>query len=907
MTDRSRPLLAVQALIASLLILTGLGTASAAAEKRIQFNIVAQDLASALNEFARQSAQELLFSTDLAASKRTSGIVGEFAPTDALKALLQGTGLRYRVNNDNTILIEKGDFDSAWRAGSPSPYGERALTLGQPQDADTPPPSGSPRPAASGSAVDTSRDSLEQVLEEVVVTGSWIRGVQPAGSPLTTYTRDDIELTGAATLEQFARYMPQNFGSVDTSSGRATSVGPGQSGGNSNAGAGFNLHGVGPVATLTLLNGRRLAPAGDSGAFVDVSMIPLAAVDHIDVLTDGASALYGADAIAGVVNVVLRNDFEGAQTSARYGFADGGAEELTGSQLLGTAWNSGNALLVYEHDGRQPLFLDEREFLPPQPVPEMLVPAQSRNSFLVNGRQELGPTTALSLDAYLSDRNARQEISFFGFESRVESGVESSGGTLALAQELPAAWRLDVNATASWLDQESVSVFPLFAQRDEGTADTELMVAGIRADGPLFAWRAGSIRGAIGADFRKEKFETVQSSNIGGVQFPTATIALERDVKSVVAELHVPLVDTTMSIPGIRQLEMSIAGRHDDYEDIGSSTNPKVGLLWSPTTGFNVRASYGTAFHAPLLRQVQAQRTHIAITLPNPAAPSGFTNTLLIDGSSRPDLEPETARSLTAGIELAPAAVPGFRFVVTYFDLEFTDRIALPPAVGGAFAVWNQPDVLAPFINSSPDLALRQAIFASPFLMINISGLTPETVEAIYDNRIDNMAETQMSGVDAAITYQWRTGFGNFGVALSGAHILNNDFQSAVSVPSVSLNDQLGSPVDLRMHGALTWTNGPFGSALLINHIDSYSNRLVTPEQDLASWTTMDLQLRYSGSAAGGLSALDGFDVTLMATNIGDKRPPRLLLPAGPLDPGYDAANANALGRVVSLQLTKSW
>src|SRR6185436_20355269 len=87
---------------------------------------------------------------------------------------------------------------------------------------------------------------------------------------------------------------------------------------NAFSGSAYNLHGLGTTSTLTLLNGHRLAPAGLGGLITEISQIPLSAVDHIDVLTDGASAIYVADAVAGVVNIVTRKDFRGAESGLRY-------------------------------------------------------------------------------------------------------------------------------------------------------------------------------------------------------------------------------------------------------------------------------------------------------------------------------------------------------------------------------------------------------------------------------------------------------------------------------------------------------------------------------------------------------------------------------------------------------------
>src|SRR5262249_42318610 len=128
--------------------------------------------------------------------------------------------------------------------------------------------------------------------------------------------------------------------------------------------AGVNLRGLGESATLVLVNGRRVAPAGGyTGSFVDVSNLPLSAVERVEVLTDGASALYGADAIAGVVNFILRDDYTGLDATLRNGMVtDGDLDESQAAITFGKAWSSGNFLVSYEYFDRSNLDSSERSY-----------------------------------------------------------------------------------------------------------------------------------------------------------------------------------------------------------------------------------------------------------------------------------------------------------------------------------------------------------------------------------------------------------------------------------------------------------------------------------------------------------------------------------------------------------------
>ncbi|MBI3887279.1 MAG: TonB-dependent receptor, partial [Opitutae bacterium] len=156
-------------------------------------------------------------------------------------------------------------------------------------------------------------------LEKFIVTGSNIPTTETAAEartfPVQTIDRRAIESSGLFnTVELLQKTALSNGGSVPFTN-NATGFTPG--------GASTSLRGLGPEATLVLINGRRVAPypVGNGGttAFVDLNSIPLNAIERIEILKDGASATYGADAVAGVVNIILRRDFNGAIANVSVG------------------------------------------------------------------------------------------------------------------------------------------------------------------------------------------------------------------------------------------------------------------------------------------------------------------------------------------------------------------------------------------------------------------------------------------------------------------------------------------------------------------------------------------------------------------------------------------------------------
>src|SRR6185437_5320154 len=150
-------------------------------------------------------------------------------------------------------------------------------------------------------------------LEQVNVTGSLIRGVQDVIAPLVSLQRQQLAQSAYATVQSSLYSLP-----IISLKGPREDLGIDA---NNQFGAGLDLRGLGVGATLVLVNGRRQPLSGLNGDFVDVSTIPWSAVERIEILPDGASALYGSDAVAGVINIIMRDDFQGAETQARYGTA----------------------------------------------------------------------------------------------------------------------------------------------------------------------------------------------------------------------------------------------------------------------------------------------------------------------------------------------------------------------------------------------------------------------------------------------------------------------------------------------------------------------------------------------------------------------------------------------------------
>ena len=163
-----------------------------------------------------------------------------------------------------------------------------------------------------------------QRVEKIEVTGSNIKRVdQETVAPVEIITREQIERTGQPTVAEVLRNIPANSGGSFSES-FTNSFAPGA--------AGISLRGLGQKTTLVLLNGRRTAGYGFAqnlqDSFVDLNSIPSGAVERIEILKDGASAVYGSDAIAGVVNIILRKDFKGLEGNVSAGYYEGSTQEI---------------------------------------------------------------------------------------------------------------------------------------------------------------------------------------------------------------------------------------------------------------------------------------------------------------------------------------------------------------------------------------------------------------------------------------------------------------------------------------------------------------------------------------------------------------------------------------------------
>ncbi len=200
-------------------------------------------------------------------------------------------------------------------------------------------------------------ESADENVEEVVITGSRIkRDSLNSAAQVTTITSEDIDASSGLIAADILRQSIYNsFGSSSPTAGNSAM-----------SNATINMRGLGSARTLVLMDGRRMPGSphlGGSGA-VNINMIPTVAIDRIEILADGASSVYGSDAIAGVINVITKKGFDGAEFNFRKGTRDrDDGEENSVSFLYGATNDKGYVTVMVEHDERDEIYLKDRWYL----------------------------------------------------------------------------------------------------------------------------------------------------------------------------------------------------------------------------------------------------------------------------------------------------------------------------------------------------------------------------------------------------------------------------------------------------------------------------------------------------------------------------------------------------------------
>lgn len=852
---------------------TGLRSAPDAAIARMS-------LKDALAQFTQQTGLKFVYASQLVEGVQSPGAPAGLAPEARLRRLLEGTGLGYRYLSPGTITLIKAENS---RSGAPE-RAERASTS-------------SSTPAGVTD------------LEEMVVTGTNIRDVVPPGTPVIVIDAEDIRRSGYSGTEQVLQALPQNFrgGQAGAVADVNMSIG-GQRGFNATAGSGVNLRGLGTTATLVLINGRRIA-ATSAGTFTDISLIPIDAIERIEILTDGASAIYGADAVAGVVNIILKHDYDSAETKLSYGSTtSGGRDELRLSHSFGRRWESGSLMVSAEYLRQGELMADQREATAGVPDPTSIFPSNTLKSVVLSASQSLGEKFTLSTDMQYSHADRFLVATDAGARSDTFGKPIRRNALVSLEYQAPRDWRFTVDGFISDENSKNRTMDYTPEGELENTYNqhrTQDQRGGeVRANGPLFSLPAGAVKVAMGASYKEEKYRrTIDRFNIDQ--------NVSRWNNSLFAELYVPIVGDANAVPGIHQLDMTFAVRRDDYSDFGSSTNPRVGLSWAPSPSLTLRSSYSTSFRAPSVgEEMRFGDLGIFALDVSPyftADGTGFVPVVTLFGSE--DLKPEESENWTFGLDWKPGFAPGLNVGVTYYDIAYSDRITLPPLDMGALG---NPE-LQQFIHyyDSPEevRALVETYVAQGAFFDDFTDgmFGPDPLGqtfATYSYVWMNAERVDVSGYDVSVDYGFEHGENRFELALNANYILEMLNRVSPTAPPYDLVGTFANPPKLRMRGTLAWFRRELSANLNVNYTHSYTDTSGAVDRPVDAYTTLDGVLSYAFAPSGN-AFTDGLSLSLIVTNLFDEAPPYVGFSGR--GSHYDAANASPLGRTVSMQIAKRW
>lgn len=806
-------------------------------------------------------------------------------------------------------------------------------------------------------------------IEEVVVTGTLIEGIDPVGANVIGFNAEEIQETGASSGADIMRRvtLDGNFNSLPLLTADASiPFSP------------VKLRNLDPSsATLVLLDGNRVLPTGLS-SFIDPDIFPAGILERVDIIPDGSSSTYGSDAVAGIVNFVTKKKVDGPSLSVRYGSGAGSYDTTDVNLTGGLDWDGGSMVASYAYSDRSVLLgkdldyrmedlsafggsdqrsgscnpgtitVDRGFFGPPgvYPLPGTIegppnlcsnhdynsyFPEQERHSLFTSLTHEIAEGVELDLLAYWSqsDRvtfepdNSRSTGTItaanpffspregesahdvaFSYEDVFGAGRENFSDYKSwqviptLHLDFSEDWSVrttinlghnDFGFDAPSLNGEAqaaalMSADPATALNPYNPATTNANVLeeignfGTRSDseydlasvgavfeGKLMDNSAGEVRLAFGAEFRKEEFSSSQVTGPNGAALMPIEAEAERDITSVFGELYVPITDT---------LELSLAARFDDYDDVGDTTNPKLGVSWTPNDKFRLRGSWGTSFQAPdLSSQSQASLYDVIPVSPFPKIPEddNFFNflrpTIILAGTH--ELEPEESENFTLGADFN--ITDNLTASLTYFNIYYEKQVDQNASFFFTSSYYENP-ANAPFFLLDEQVTTPQAIrdrygdhpvpgFGSLETVFFLFG----TPYVVTDQRKQNFGTYDTDGIDFSVDWVRELGSGVIDASLSGSYFLSKDWELVEGSGFVDTlkEGRFGTPQNsLNMTGSLGWESGP----LYVSGTVYYRDGADVGPESIDSFTTLSLFGRYRLN--------DNWTLTVNVDNVLDEDPP---------------------------------
>jgi iron complex outermembrane receptor protein len=825
-------------------------------------------------------------------------------------------------------------------------------------------------------------------MEYVLVTGTRIKRADTEGLlPVTVFDKAMIDLSGETSLADFVRNLSFNTWGSGRSMSATGDIGTAQ----------VSLRGLGPSRSLVLVDGRRLPKAPIATSFQDLNTIPVGSVERIEVLSDGASAIYGSDAIAGVINIITRDDYDGWELMYGHGEPAAGGDRDYGSLLFGASGQRWNVVASYSFNDQAASYQSDYDFYEP---------AEGFWTLWSNNFTTLDPSTYQHLwnftaipggcagsDAFVLAQDPWSlsgEVCSYDFNrvETLETSIDTDGVLLKGEYELNERWTLWANA--SWSETEAgsrlgpfvasnlffglpplspdspnnptnpasalhdpafgpnVPVFYWHAFSEVGlqdetttttledlqigasgslgtveldfgirTTDNETedvtdnivpleAVHGLIADGSYNLAHPGANPGlldSIGQTSRlhwrydqDEVFATASWSmfELGGMPVHWVLGGEYREERSVFRppatgfygesrdiERDATAVYFESLLPFGPDVELSLAGRYDDYSDWGDNFSPKISMRWRALEQLVLRASYGEGFRAPELSVMAfGAREGWDVTIDDPVTCKvvgqppecevWFWGTQTVSS----DLDAEQSDNWSFGLVWEPAS--RFEIALDYYDIEVSDQIYFfGPGQVVDMERWGETLPAGLGITRDPE---------SGVLLSVTSG---------WGNHV--FVET--SGLDLSASYDFEAGPGRWHSNLQASYVL--DMSSAGEIDWAGLSGRPELRATLSNHYELD----SFTFAWNVNFISSqdwdpaFGITNGALEGDVPSWTTHDLQASWRTPWNGRLS--------LGARNAFDEQPK--------LDVGstrgyrYNTHLYDAFGRIIYAEITQAF
>ena len=897
---------------------------------KFDFNIEPGLIAIELNEFSTLTAASVSYDATL--TRRGHEVHGRYSVEEALTLILRGTDLTcVRLHGGTVFVVRSSTSSDQGRQG-------RCENL-HPEAEKGPPP--------------VTEDLASVSVTGIRIVGTHLHKTSPVASGLISWDDAQIRSSGASDLSDLLSEMTQNFGGGPNQS---THFGQVETYTNTGLGSSVNLRGLGARATQVLLDGRPIAPSGSSAAFVDLLNIPLSAVERVDVVPDGTSAVYSPDAVGGIVNIVIKDAYTGPETLAEVGSVTSGRQEQHRfSQDLGTRWDAGTFLVSAEIMHRGALGVDERW----QNSSDLgrsddrytgsdIVPDQVRSSLFSSFRQSLGWDGTLFGNLLWTKRRAlerygEQQVSlnvannpfllyapptltvehsslleFLGPQTTTVN-VRTFNAALGLDIHLGPEWELSFTGSDSLETENRVVTGQanVAAALQAAVSDPDQTVTfdppGSGSPPPVSTFVAVNPQQGYGSRSEIRDFTATAMGPLlllpaepwhaaVGIEYREQRFSItvsgtpagnDLQRQQRAAFIELNAPLSPMAFPASwRALTLSLAGRVEDSSDFGEAAAPHVGLTWEPLRHVSLSSTWARSIRLPDLGDL-SQRNNVSYVQSLGGIPA------LIWTGGNAHLSAEHATTRTIGLKFESDESARLTADIHYFDILFRNRIQ--PS-GLASDVLTNP-AYAGFVTLAPSaLALNAVCDQSRFIGAGVCPQVP--IEAIVDLREHNAATLWTNGIDLRLGSRWETAFGDWAVHLAGTYILHYKEADTPNEPLVSLLNTLSNPMALHAIASTTWRVGRAETALDVRYSNPYRNLQTQPETRIASWTTANLRFAYTFDT-GETPESQRTEIAVRCENVFNRYSPFAVNTVASL--GYDQENGDLTGRTLTLSLHVRW